>query len=125
MANNSDTAAANNAPASKTPLVDEIGTLTYPRAVQRFGKERAIAVMQKVAELGGHGMFEEAELKSPLFGGLAMPSSETTKPPQKVDFEALPESEFWYQSALEEFEDLKKKATDRRLAINKYFAGLK
>jgi hypothetical protein len=124
MANNSD-AAANSTPASKTPLVDEIGTLTYPRAVQRFGKDKAIAVMHKVAEIGGHGMFEEAEFKSPLFGGLGMPSPENTKPPQKMDYEHLPESEFWYQSALEEFEGKKKDAADRRLAINKYYASLK
>jgi hypothetical protein len=85
---------------SNTALVDEIGTLTYPRAVTNFGKENALAVMHKVATLGGHGMFVDDEFKSPIFGGLGMPSAEVVKPPQKEDYDNLPDSDFFYQRLL-------------------------
>ena len=113
-------------PASKKKdLVSEIGTLTYPRAVQNFGKENALKVMHKVAELGGHGMFEDVHFTSPLFGGLAMPSPEAVKPPQKIEFAHLPEADFWFQAALEEYEENKKKAVDVRAAINDFFNEVK
>lgn len=121
--------AENNTPAPaakpKADLVTEIGTLTYPRAVANFGKDRAIEVMNKVASLGGHGMFEESHFKSPLFGGLAMPGPEKIPVPKKEEFAHLPEAEFYFQAALEEYEENKAKAVDARAAINEYYAGLK
>jgi hypothetical protein len=61
--------------------------------------------MHKVAALGGHGMFVDDEFKSPIFGGLAMPSPDVVKPPAKADYAHLPDSDFYYQAALEEYED--------------------
>ena len=109
----------------KKDLVSEIGTLTYPRAVQTFGKENALAVMHKVAEIGGHGMFEDVHFMSPIFGGLSMPSPETVRPPQKFEYAHLPESDFWFQAALEEYEENKKKAVDVRAAINDFYNEVK
>ena len=106
-------------------LVTEIGTLTYPRAVAAFGKDRAIEVMHKVAALGGHGMFEDSHFKSPLFGGLAMPSPDRIPAPRAEEFSHLPEAEFYFQAALEEFEEKKSKAVDARAAINDYYASVK
>jgi hypothetical protein len=106
-------------------LVTEIGTLTYPRAVQHFGKDRAIDVMQRVAAIGGHGLFEENELKSPLFGGLAMPSPDTVIAPRRADFDKLPEAEFYYQAAMEDFEVMKVRAGNDRKAINALYSDLK
>lgn len=110
---------------TKTDLVAEIGTLTYPRAVAAFGKDLAIPVMQRVAYLGGHGMFEESHFKSPLFGGLAMPSPDKIPAPKMENFAHLPEAEFYFQAALEDHEESKTKAVDARAAINEYYAGLK
>lgn len=109
----------------KVDLVTEIGTLTYPRACAAFGKDKAIEVMNKVASLGGHGMFEESHFKSPLFGGLAMPGPEKIPAPRAEDFSHLPEAEFYYQAALEEYEENKLKAVDARAAINEYYSSLK
>jgi hypothetical protein len=106
-------------------LVTEIGTLTYPRAVQHFGKDRAIDAMQRVAAIGGHGLFEEDELKSPLFGGLAMPSPDTVIAPRRADFDKLPEAEFYYQAAMEDFEVMKTTAGKNRKAINDLYTSLK
>lgn len=111
--------------AAKVDLVTEIGTLTYPRAVAAFGKDRAIEVMHKVAALGGHGMFEDSHFKSPLFGGLAMPSPDRIPAPRAEEFSHLPEAEFYFQAALEEFEEKKSKAVDARAAINDYYASVK
>lgn len=107
------------------PLIDQIGTLTYARAVQHFGKENALAAMKRVAEIGGHGMFEDDQLTSPLFGGLAMPDPAKIPEPKKEDFAALPEGDFYYQSALEEWEDGKKRASEDRQTINRYYKSLK
>jgi len=106
-------------------LIDQIGTLTYPRAVQNFGKENAIAVLHKVAEIGGHGLFSEADFKSPLFGGLAMPSPDKVIVPKKEDFAHLPEAEFYFQAALEEYEENKHKASAAREEINAFYLSLK
>lgn len=106
-------------------LVDEIGTLTYPRAVKYFGEEKAIEVMQKVAELGGHGAFEPAELSSPLFGGLAMPSPDKIAKPAKADFAKFPEAEFYYQAALEEHAALQAASSAARKAIAEYMAAVR
>lgn len=112
-------------PAKKTDLVTEIGTLTYPRAVTHFGKDRAIEVMRKVAELGGYGYFEEDQLKSPMFGGLAMPSPEKIQVPRKEDFSHLPEAEFYFQSAVEEHGVNQEQSVTARAAINEYYESLK
>lgn len=116
---------APTASTGKKDLITEIGTLTYPRAVQNFGKEKAIEVMHKVASIAGHGMFDDVHFKSPLFGGLAMPSPEAVRPPQKFEFDHLPEAQFWFESALEEYEENKKKAIDVRATINEYYLSLK
>lgn len=115
-------------PEPKAPtgdLIDEIGTLTYPRAVAAFGKDKAIEAMKKVAEIGGHGLFEEDHFKSPLFGGLAMPSPDSVIKPRKEDFDHLPESDFYFQQALDEYEITKEQASMARSQINEYYAGLK
>lgn len=113
------------APAKKVDLVSEIGTLTYPRAVKHFGKEKALEVMHNVARIAGHGQFEDAQFASPLFGGLAMPGIEVLHAPTKADFAHLPEADFWFQSAVEEFEVIKEQALSARNEINDYYAGLK
>jgi hypothetical protein len=110
---------------SNTALVDEIGTLTYPRAVTNFGKENALAVMHKVATLGGHGMFVDDEFMSPIFGGLGMPSAEGVLPPQKEYFDRLPDSEFFYQQALDDYEINKEQASAARVAINNLYKEFK
>lgn len=121
-----ETENVNTAPKAKVPdLVGKIGTLTYPRAAQNFGKENALKVMHEVARIGGHGMFEDAHFLSPLFGGLAMPSPETVRPPQRSEFNHLPEADFWFEAALEEFEENKLKANAARAEINEYYASLK
>jgi hypothetical protein len=121
MANN-----ANSTPATeKKDLVSEIGTLTYPRAVQNFGKEKAIEVMRKVAEIGGHGMFEDVHFMSPLFGGLAMPHPDKIAKPEKAQFAHLPEGEFYFQSAMEEYEGFRQRAIADRAAINDFYLGVK
>jgi hypothetical protein len=113
------------AKAEKVDLITEIGTLTYPRAVAHFGKDRAIDVMQRVAAIGGHGLFDENELKSPLFGGLAMPSPEKVMAPKKEDFAHLPEADFYFQAAVEDYEEQKTKAAESRAAINTLYTSLK
>lgn len=120
--------AADNAPApaaKKADLVSEIGTLTYPRAVAAFGKDRALEVMHKVAEIGGHGMFEDSHFTSPLFGGLAMPSPDKVIKPREEDFAHLPEASFHYQAALEDYQVTREQAAANRAAINDLYAGLK
>jgi hypothetical protein len=110
---------------TKGDLVSEIGTLTYPRAVQHFGKENALAAMHKVAAIGGHGLFEDAHFTSPLFGGLAMPSPDSVIKPRKEDFAHLPEGDFYFDAAVEEYEANKEKASSARAEINEYFQTLK
>lgn len=109
----------------KADLVTEIGTLTYPRAVQHFGKDKALQVLHKVAEIGGHGMFEDSYFLSPLFGGLQMPDPAKVSVPNKADFAGRPDGEFWYQAALEETEEIKKQASANRDAINDYYHEVK
>jgi hypothetical protein len=121
---NSESSSSAAAPAA-SDLVTEIGTLTYPRAVQRFGKENALAAMREVARIGGHGDFSDEELTHPLFGGLQMPDPEKVIEPRKEDFAKLPEGEFHYQAAVEEAEAVKKQAVANRKAINKYYKSLK
>jgi hypothetical protein len=108
-------------------LVTEIGTLTYPRAVQHFGKDRAIDAMQRVAAIGGHGLFEEDELKSPLFGGLAMPSPDTViKLRVKRILISCPKADFYYHAAMEDFEEHENHMpAESRAAINDLYASLK
>lgn len=106
-------------------LVSEIGTLTYPKAAVRFGKSRAIEIMQQVALLGGHGVFDEAELKSPLFGGLAMPPNADSGKPKRADFDSFADADFFYKSAVEDYEAAQTSATTARNKINEYYAGLK
>lgn len=127
MATNTETAkdAAKTSAATDLPLIDQIGTLTYPRAVQHFDKSNALAAMKEVARIGGHGMFEDDQLTSPLFGGLAMPDPATIPEPKKEEFAALPEADFHFQAALEVFETSKKKASADRQAINRYYKSLK
>lgn len=48
------------------------GTLTLAKAEEVFGKAHAIEAMKSFAVAGGHGQFDESELRAPLFGGLAM-----------------------------------------------------
>lgn len=126
---NEDTNKENTPPAAakaaKGDLVTEIGTLTYPRAVQNFGKERAIEVMQKVAEIGGHGLFDETQLTSPLFGGLAMPAPDKVIKPRKEDFAHLPEADFYFDAAMEDYKVLQEQAAANRVAINDYYLSLK
>lgn len=110
---------------AKPDLVTEIGTLTYPRAVTAFGKDKALDVMHKVAAIGGHGLFEDADFLSPLFGGLAMPSPDKVIKPVKENFAHLPEAEFYYQAALEEYSDLQDKAASSRVAINELYNSMK
>jgi len=113
------------APAKKADIVSEIGTLTYPRAVQNFGKDLALSIMHQVAAIGGHGLFEDSDFQSPLFGGLAMPSPDKVIRPEKADFAHLPEAEFHYQAALEQYEELKEKAAANRVAINDLYHSVK
>src|SRR5437762_7441379 len=86
---NSDQPAAAKA-VTQPDLVSEIGTLTYPRAVQQFGKENALAVLHRVAEIGGHGKFEDSDFLSPLFGGLQMPAGHSVTKPEKDAIAHLP-----------------------------------
>lgn len=109
----------------KKDLVSEIGTLTYPRAVINFGKDDALTVMHKVAEIGGHGLFEDKEFTSMLFGGLQMPSAEVIAKPVKADYAKFPEGEFYFQAAMEEYEETCKKAVENRAAINELFNSYK
>lgn len=111
--------------AAKADLVTEIGTLTYPRAVQNFGKDKALAAMHKVAAIGGHGLFEDSDFLSPMFGGLAMPSPEKVIVPKKEDFAHLPEAEFYFEAALEEYETMKDTAAKNRAEINEFYLSLK
>lgn len=127
MANEKDPKENNPSPAAsskKSDLVTEIGTLTYPRAVEHFGKERAFEVMKKVAEIGGHGLFTEDDFTSPLFGGLGMPNPDQVIKARREDFVG-PEAEFYFQAALEDYEVLKEQATANRVAINDYYLSLK
>lgn len=112
-------------PKTAADLVGEIGTLTYPRAIAAFGEQNAVHVMKEVARIGGHGIFEEAELRHPLFGGLAMPHPDSIAKPNKADFDKLPEPEFYYQAALEDHATLRRKAADDRAAINDLFNQFK
>lgn len=123
--NGATDAAESDKKPGRTALIDEIGTLTYPRAVAAFGKDRAIGVMHKVAAIGGHGMFEEDHFKSPLFGGLAMPSPDSVVKPRKEAFAHLPEADFYFQSALEDYEVTREQAAAARTEINEYFNSLK
>jgi hypothetical protein len=120
-----DTAAQPAKETAKADLVTEIGTLTYPRAVAAFGKDNALSVMRQVAEIGGHGMFEDAHFLSPLFGGLGMPDPEKVIKPQKEDFDHLPEGEFYFQAAMEDFAGLQKTAAGNREKINELFNSFK
>lgn len=112
-------------PKAKVDMVADIGTLTYPRAVAAFGKDKALSVLHQVAAIGGHGMFEDSDFLSPLFGGLAMPSPEKVIKPLKENFAHLPEAEFYFQAALEEYEDFKLQAAANREAINDLYLSLK
>lgn len=107
-------------------LVDEIGTLTYPKAVKFFGKDQATTVMKRVAEICGHGSFEDAELMAPLFGGLAMPSPDKIAAPKKEGiYDTLPEGEFYFQAALEDYAAAKEAANAARRTLETYFANTK
>jgi hypothetical protein len=139
-ANNADTAPAAAAdaitiqPAAVEPqqqqsadLAAQIGTITYARAAARFGKERALAVMKRVAEIGGHGHFEDEELTSPMFGGLAMPNPETVAKPEKEEFASIPDEdarEFYYQEALGQYKLHREKASADLAKINEYYNSL-
>lgn len=128
MANDSENqapAATSTAKPKMADLVSEIGTLTYPRAVTAFGKDKALEVMHKVAAIGGHGLFEDADFLSPLFGGLAMPSPDKVIKPVKENFDHLPEAEFYFQAALEEYAELQDKAAASRVAINELYNSMK
>lgn len=109
----------------KGDLVDQIGTLTYARAATHFGKDRAIEVLRKVAELGGHGYFEDDQFKSPLFGGLQMPDPAKIPEPKEEDFAALPEAAFHFAAAKEEHEKAKGLAVENRKKINEFYKSLK
>ena len=110
---------------AKKDLVSEIGTLTYPRAVQNFGKDKALKVLHTVAEIGGHGMFEDSYFLSPLFGGLQMPDPDKIAKPQKEDFAGRVDGDFWFQAALEEYETVRKQAVANRAAINDFYNEVK
>lgn len=125
MAENNGNTNLATPPTKKSDLVSEIGTLTYPRAVERFGKDKAISVLHQVAAIGGHGLFEDSDFLSPMFGGLAMPAPEKVIRPEKSAFAHLPEPEFHFQAALEEYETLKEKAAANRAAINDLYHNLK
>ena len=114
-----------NSKTPEPPLIDQIGTLTYARAVQNFGKENALRAMKEVARIGGHGDFKDEELMSPMFGGLQMPDPEKVAEPKKEDFASVPESDFHYQAAVEEWEEQKKRASKNRQEINRYYKSLK
>ena len=120
-----DEKAKDTKPAAAETLIDQIGTLTYPRAVQHFGKENALAAMKRVAEIGGHGEFDDAQLTSPLFGGLQMPDPAKIAEPKKEEFAHLPEADFHYQAAVEQWEAAKQKASANRQEINRYYKSLK
>lgn len=106
------------APSAKPDLVGQIGTLTYPRAVENFGKENALKVLHKVAEIGGHGMFDDKDFLSPLFGGLQMPSAGAVIAPEKEAFASLPDSDFHYKQAMERYAELQATAENNRSLIN-------
>lgn len=112
-------------PAAEVALIDQIGTLTYPRAVAHFGKENALAAMREVARIGGHGEFDDEQFTSPLFGGLAMPDPAKIPGPSKEDFAALPEADFHFQAAVEKWEAKKQKAIANRQRIGEYYSSLK
>lgn len=125
MAANDNAAKEKETKAPEPLLIDQIGTLTYPRAVQHFGKDNALAAMKRVAEIGGHGLFDDAQLTAPLFGGLAMPDPAKIAEPKKEEFAHLPEADFHFQAAVEKWEADKKRAVDDRQKINEYYKSLK
>jgi hypothetical protein len=103
---------------AKPDLVGEIGTLTYARAVKAFGKDKALEVLHKVAQIGGHGMFDDNDFLSPLFGGLQMPSASVVIAPNKDDFAGLPDGDFHYEQAMERYGEQQAAAEKNRSAIN-------
>jgi hypothetical protein len=128
--NNSETETGASPAPERAPdisLIDQIGTLTYPRAVANFGEANALAAMREVARIGGHGEFDDAHFMSPLFGGLAMPDPAKIPEPKKEEFASLtPENqEFYFGKALEEWEKNKQRAIGDREKINAYYSSLK
>lgn len=118
---NQDGQAAAEQPAEKPDLVTQIGTLTYGRAVKNFGKEKALEVLHKVAEIGGHGLFDDRDFLSPLFGGLQMPSPDVVIAPDKAYFANLPEGDFQYSEAMDKYHELQATAAENRSKINDLF----
>ncbi len=106
-------------------IVDAVGTLTFAKAVQNFGKEKALFAMKEVARIGGHGLFDDNELMHPLFGGLAMPHPDSVIKPEKADFAGKPEADFYYSAAVEEYEKLRVITAENRKAIGQLFEDLK
>ncbi len=110
-------------PAKKADLVAEIGTLTYPKAVRYFG-DNALEVMKQTAAIGGHGLFEEGEFTSPVFGGLAMPNKNVAMP-DKASYANLPDADFWFAEAKRKAEDAALTVETRYNAINELFHRFK
>lgn len=115
------------APAPKTKdLVSEIGTLTYSRAVENFGKDRALSVLHQVAAIGGHGMFEDSDFLSPLFGGLAMPNPNNVISPKRENFASFGvDQDFRYQEAMDDYKVTQEQTAANREKINELYNSLK
>lgn len=61
-------------PVKARDYVAEIGgNFNLHNATALFGSGGAIKALQTYAQFGGHGVFDEHELKSSLFGGLGAP----------------------------------------------------
>jgi hypothetical protein len=68
-----------NAPKATDFIAKIGGNLHFANAAEIFGKDKAIAALKAFATAGGHGLFEDAELNSPLFGGFATPDDAATQ----------------------------------------------
>lgn len=66
--------------AAKTDYLSKIGAnFNLVNAEEIFGKTHAVAALKAFSSSGLHGMFEESELRSPLFGGFATPDDSGLK----------------------------------------------
>ena len=66
--------------AAKVDYLSKIGgNLHLANAEEIFGKGKAVEALKAFSGAGGHGLFEESELRSPLFGGFATPEDVALK----------------------------------------------
>ena len=54
------------------------GNFNLHNATAIFGGATAVKALQAYAQFGGHGVFDEAEFRSSLFGGLGAPAANDT-----------------------------------------------